>query len=90
MILDEANKLYERLLKYLTNSIIDNTVGASSNSTLSLPLPSSTFPNRSNQIIYTEKKSQKFIMIVKAISLIELILGLVYFAIFNFVVILLK
>jgi hypothetical protein len=40
MILEEANRLYDRLLKYFTDSIMDNAVGASS---------SSTFPNHSNK-----------------------------------------
>jgi hypothetical protein len=32
MILDEANRLYYKLLKHFTNSIIDNAIGASSSS----------------------------------------------------------
>lgn len=44
MILDEANRLYDRLLKFLTNSIMDNIACTSSKSSLS-----STFPILSNQ-----------------------------------------
>jgi hypothetical protein len=35
IILNEANSLYDRLLKHFTNSIMDNAVGTSSNSSLS-------------------------------------------------------
>jgi hypothetical protein len=44
MILDESNRLYDRLLKFLTNSIMDNVAGTSSKSSLS-----STLPRLSNQ-----------------------------------------
>jgi hypothetical protein len=46
MILDEANRLYDRLLHHFTNSIIDNAAGASS---LSDPKLSSMFSRPSNQ-----------------------------------------
>ena len=46
IILDEANRLYDMLLKYLTNSIMDNIAGASPSSNSSF---SSTFPRPSNQ-----------------------------------------
>ena len=36
MILDEANTLYDILMKHLTDSIMDNSVGASSSSDLKL------------------------------------------------------
>ena len=36
MILDEAKRLYDILMKHLTNSIMDNSVGASSSSYLKL------------------------------------------------------
>ncbi|MFL6347531.1 MAG: hypothetical protein ACJ72X_04475 [Nitrososphaeraceae archaeon] len=32
MILDEAKELYDKLLEYFTNSIMDNAVGSSSSS----------------------------------------------------------
>ena len=50
MILDEDNRLYDLLVKHFTNTIMDNAVGASSNSSLS-----STFP-LSNQCDMEEKK----------------------------------
>jgi predicted HTH domain antitoxin len=40
IILDEANRLYDRLLNYFTNSIMDNAVGVSSSNYS----PSSAFP----------------------------------------------
>ena len=42
ILLDEANRLYDMLLKHLTNTIMDNADDAPSNSTVSLP-SSSTF-----------------------------------------------
>jgi hypothetical protein len=43
-VLDEANRLYDILVKHFTNTIMDIAVSASSNSSLS-----STFPKLSNQ-----------------------------------------
>ena len=68
MILDEDNRLYDLLVKHFTNTIMDNAVGASSNSSLS-----STFP-LSNQCDMEEKKrSQKVFIRVKVIFLIDII-----------------
>jgi hypothetical protein len=39
MILDEANTLYDVLMKHLTNSIVDNAGGAASSSSHILSLP---------------------------------------------------
>ena len=39
MILDEANRLYDILMKHLTNSIVDNVGGAASSSSHTLSLP---------------------------------------------------
>jgi hypothetical protein len=44
MILDEANRLYDILVKHFTTTIMDIAVGSSSNYSLS-----STFPKLSNQ-----------------------------------------
>jgi hypothetical protein len=44
MILDESHRLYDRLVKHFTNSIMDNIAGTSSKSSLS-----STFPRLQNQ-----------------------------------------
>ena len=48
-ILDLAEKNYENLVEELTNNTINSAVASSSNTTLSLPQPSSTFPNPFNQ-----------------------------------------
>ncbi len=42
-LLDLAVKNYENLVEVLTNNAIDTTVASPSNTTLSLPQPSSTF-----------------------------------------------
>jgi hypothetical protein len=52
MILDEDNRLYDLLVKHFTNTIMDNAVGASSNSSLS-----STFP-LSNQCDMDRKEEE--------------------------------
>jgi hypothetical protein len=52
-ILEVADKLYDRLLKYFTNSIMDNAT-LSSNAKLSLPQLSSMFPGYRNKVIRTE------------------------------------
>ena len=50
ILVDEANRLYDRLLKHLTDSIMDNVDAASMpNPTSSLPQSSSPLPNLSNQ-----------------------------------------
>jgi hypothetical protein len=48
MILDESKRLYDRLLKHFTNSIMDNAT-LSSNPKLSLPQSPCTFPTPSNE-----------------------------------------
>jgi hypothetical protein len=59
LILDEAKRLYDKLLNHFTNSIIDNAAGASSSS--SDPILSSTFPNLSNQsYTYRIEESEGF------------------------------
>ena len=52
MILDEANRLFNRLLKHFTETIMHNAAGnSSSDPTLLLPQSSySTFTNPYNQI----------------------------------------
>jgi chromosome segregation ATPase len=59
LILDEAKRLYDKLLNHFTNSIIDNAAGASSSSFD--PILSSTFPNLSNQsYTYRIEESEGF------------------------------
>jgi transposase len=48
-IMDLVEKNYENLVEELTNNTINIAVASSSNPTLSLPQPSSTFPNPFNQ-----------------------------------------
>ncbi|HEX5893184.1 MAG TPA: hypothetical protein VFY41_10005 [Nitrososphaeraceae archaeon] len=70
-MLDLAGKQYENLLEALTNDYITN---ASSNTTLSSPQSSSpTFPNLSDQNDAYRMKTKKFMIIAKAILLINLI-----------------
>jgi hypothetical protein len=58
-LLDLAEKNYKNLVEALTNNIID-TAANSSNSTLSLPQSSSTFPNLSKSDIYRKEESESF------------------------------
>ena len=46
MILEEANRLYDILVKHFTNTIIDNAAGASTSSDPKLTF---TFPRLSNR-----------------------------------------
>jgi hypothetical protein len=71
-LLDLAEKIYENLVEALINNAVDNT---SPNPTLSSS--SSTFPSSFIKVISTEEKSQKSILIVKAILLIELVTAVV-------------
>jgi len=66
MILDESKRLYDRLLKHFTNSIMDNAVDVSSfNSSLS-----STFPNLSNQHDMDRMDNSEASFRIKAILLL--------------------
>jgi hypothetical protein len=57
-ILDLAEKNYEDLVEVLTNNAIDTVITeSSSNPTLALPQSLLTYPNPSNHIIHTEKKT---------------------------------
>ena len=71
-LLDLAEKIYENLVEALINNAVDNT---SPNPTLSSS--SSTFPSSFIKVISTEEKSQKSILIVNAILLIELVTAVV-------------
>jgi hypothetical protein len=71
-LLDLAEKIYENLVEALINNAVDNT---SPNPTLSSS--SSTFPSSFIKVISTEEKSQKSILIVEAILLIELVTAVV-------------
>jgi hypothetical protein len=71
-LLDLAEKIYDNLVESLINNAVDNT---SPNPTLSSS--SSTFPSSFIKVISTEEKSQKSILIVKAILLIELVTAVV-------------
>jgi hypothetical protein len=48
-LLDLEEKNYENLVEVLTNNAIDTAVASPSNTTLSLPQPSSTFTNSFDQ-----------------------------------------
>ena len=57
-LLDLAEKNYEDLVEVLTNNAIDTVITeSSSNPTLALPQSLLTYPNPSNHIIHTEKKT---------------------------------
>jgi hypothetical protein len=71
-LLDLAEKIYDNLVEALINNAVDNT---SPNPTLSSS--SSTFPSSFIKVISTEEKSQKSILIVEAILLIELVTAVV-------------
>ena len=67
MILDEAHRLYDRLLKHLTNSIMDNIAG--------YLLPNLHYHLLSQDYkikLMVAEQSQKIIIIVKKILLIDL------------------
>jgi hypothetical protein len=70
-IMDLSKKNYENLVEALTNDSISNATTSSSNPTLSLPQSSSTFSYSFDQIDTYRKKSQKLIIIVKMIFLID-------------------
>jgi hypothetical protein len=72
-ILDFAQKNYENLVEVFTNNAINSAVTSSSNPTSSVPQSSSDSQDHRLKLIPTEQKSQRYIIIVKAILLIDLI-----------------